>query len=101
VDIEPKNCMSAVKAAAKLGLHPSHVSQMCKKGKLKGAVQMQIGGKWFIPEETVENYHAPTQSEALKKGWEKRKARAREAKAAQEAELQETIRKAKEQESKG
>lgn len=48
--------LDAKQAASQLGVSVTNVRNLCKSGKLAGAVQKYKGGPWKIPEETVKNY---------------------------------------------
>lgn len=61
--------ISTDEAAKKLDYDKCSIAFLCRKGKLKGAVK--IGGRWFVPRETVENYvKAPQGYAAI---WERRR----------------------------
>jgi len=58
--------LSVSEAAARLGLSPRRVQQMCRAGDISGAVRE--GRKWLVPEETVAGSDAAGQRKSLPVG---------------------------------
>ena len=48
--------LTTQQAADLLGINLNNISLRCREGKIKGAVQ--IGGRWLIPEESLEEIRA-------------------------------------------
>jgi excisionase family DNA binding protein len=46
--------IGAAEAARLLGCSPFRVRQLCELGKIEGAWQIDVGGRWRIPRAAVE-----------------------------------------------
>ena len=51
--------LTTQQAADLLGINLNNISLRCREGKIKGAVQ--IGGRWLIPEEELEEIEVQPQ----------------------------------------
>ena len=44
--------LSTVEVGKIIGVHCNQISRRCRQGEIEGAIQ--IGGRWFIPKQSVE-----------------------------------------------